>query len=117
DRYLTAAAKIARLAVGDPTIRPAFDRYTAVKGNSNEQTWLWQTERLGESFSLGSPAGGAARPHFPLAGESVFRGRLLRTYAGVSRGLDGPVTSDVRVDGARVGQFPIGGSPAEPADD
>ena len=53
DRYLTAAAKIARLAIGDPTIRPAFERYTAVKGNSNEQTWLWQTDRLGEDFPLG----------------------------------------------------------------
>jgi hypothetical protein len=28
DRYLTAGAKIARIAVGDPTIRPAFERYT-----------------------------------------------------------------------------------------
>ena len=117
DRYLTAAAKIARLAVGDPTIRPAFDRYTAVKGNSNEQTWLWQTERLGESFSLGSRGGVAARHYFPVDGEYVFRVRLLRTYAGVIRGLNAPVTIDVRVDGARVGQFTIGGSPAEPADD
>ena len=32
DRYLTAAAKIARLAVGDPTLRPTFERYTAVEG-------------------------------------------------------------------------------------
>ena len=57
DRYLTAAAKIARLAIGDPTLRPTFERYTAVKGNSNEQTWLWQTDRLGEDF----PAGLAGR--------------------------------------------------------
>jgi mono/diheme cytochrome c family protein len=117
DRYLTAAAKIARLAVGDPTIRPAFDRYTAVKGNSNEQTWLWQTERLGESFSLGSRGGIAARHYFPVDGEYIFRVRLLRTYAGVIRGLNAPITIDVRVDGARVGQFTIGGSPAEPPDD
>ena len=53
DRYLTAAAKIARVAVGDPTLRPAVERYTAVKGNSNEQTWLWQTERLGEVVLAG----------------------------------------------------------------
>jgi hypothetical protein len=46
DRYLTAAAKIARLAIGDPSLRPSIERYTAVKGNSNEQTWLWQTARL-----------------------------------------------------------------------
>src|SRR5262249_49207437 len=40
DRYLNAAARVARLAIGDPTILPGFERYTAVKGNSNEQTWL-----------------------------------------------------------------------------
>jgi mono/diheme cytochrome c family protein len=117
DRYLTAAAKIARVAVGDPTIRPAFERYTAVKGNTNEQTWLWQTERLGESFSLGSRGGVAARHYFPVDGEYVLRVRLLRTYAGVIRGLNSPASIEIRVDGARVGQFTIGGNPAEPRDD
>ena len=117
DRYLTAAAKIARVAVGDPTIRPAFERYTALKGNSNEQTWLWQTERLGESFSLGSRGGVAARHYFPVDGEYVLRVRLLRTYAGVIRGLNAPASIEIRVDGARVGQFTIGGNPAEPRDD
>jgi mono/diheme cytochrome c family protein len=117
DRYLTAAAKIARVAVGDPTIRPAFERYTAVKGNSNEQTWLWQTERLGESFSLGSRGGIAARHYFPVDGEYVFKVRLLRTYAGVIRGLHAPSTIELRVDGARVGQFTIDGGSAEPRDD
>jgi hypothetical protein len=117
DRYLTAAAKIARVAVGDPTMRPAFERYTAVKGNTNEQTWLWQTERLSESFSLGSRGGVAARHYFPVDGEYVFRVRLLRTYAGVIRGLNTPATIDVRVDGARVGRFTIGGATAEPRDD
>ena len=115
DRYLTAAAKIARVAVGDPTIRPAFERYTAVKGNSNEQTWLWQTERLGESFSLGSRGGIAARHYFPVDGEYVLRVRLLQTYAGVIRGLSAPATIEVRVDGARVGQFTVGG-PTEKQD-
>ena len=65
DRYLTAAAKIARVAVGDPSMPPAVERYTAVKGNSNEQTWLWQTDRLGEDFPLGSRGGIAARHYFP----------------------------------------------------
>ena len=65
DRYLTAAAKIARLAVGDPTLRPAFERYTAVKGNSNEQTWLWQTERLGEDVSAGLARRHRGAPLFP----------------------------------------------------
>ena len=114
ERYLTAAAKIARVAVGDPSIPPAFERYTALKGNSNEQTWLWQTERLGESFSLGSRGGVAARHYFPVDGEYVFRVRLLRTYAGVIRGLNAAATIEVRVDGGRVGQFTIGGSSTEP---
>jgi hypothetical protein len=117
ERYLTAAATIARVAVGDPTVRPAFERYTAVKGNTNEQTWLWQTERLDESFSLGSRGGIAARHYFPVDGEYVFRVRLLRTYAGSIRGLHVPTTIEVRVDGSRVGQFTIGGMPGEPRDD
>jgi hypothetical protein len=116
ERYLTAAAKIARVAVGDPTIRPTVERYTAVKGNTNEQTWLWQTERLGESFSLGSRGGVAARHYFPVDGEYVLRVRLLRTYAGVIRGLNALANIEVRVDGARVGQFTIGGGAAEPRD-
>ena len=61
DRYVSAAARIARQAVGDPTIPPAFERYGAIKDNSNEQTYLWQKERLGEEFPLGSRGGIAAR--------------------------------------------------------
>jgi mono/diheme cytochrome c family protein len=119
DRYLTAAAKIARVAVGDPTLRPAEERYTAVKGNSNEQTWLWQTERLGESFSLGSRGGIAVRHYFPVDGEYVIKLRLLQTYAGVIRGLNNPATIEIRVDGVRVGQYTIGGAsqPTENADE
>ena len=59
DRHL-AAAEIARLVVGDPTIPAGFERYTALKDNSNETTWLWQNERLGEEFPLGSRAGSGA---------------------------------------------------------
>jgi len=111
DRYLTAAAKIARLAVGDPTLRPAVARYTSVKGNSSEQTWLWQTDRLGEDFPLGSQGGIAARHYFPVDGEYVLNIRLGRTYAGVIRGLNVPHRIEIRVDGIRVGQFTIGGGP------
>jgi mono/diheme cytochrome c family protein len=110
DRYLTAAAKITRLALGDPTVRPAFERYTAVKNNSNERTWLWQTERLGEEFPLGSRGGIAARHYFPVDGDYVFRVRLDRTYTGFIRGLNVPNEIEIRVDGLRVGQFTLGGS-------
>ncbi len=109
DRYLTAAARIARLAVGDPALKPSVDRYTAVPGNANEQTWLWQTERLGEEFPLGSQGGIAVRHYFPLDGSYDFRVRLGRTYADVIRGLHVASQIEIRVDGARVAQFTIGG--------
>jgi mono/diheme cytochrome c family protein len=111
DRYLTAAAKVARLAIGDPTIRPAFERYTAVKNNVNERTWLWQTDRLGEEFPLGSRGGIAARHYFPVDGEYVFRVRLDRTWEGRIRGLNVPNEIEIRVDGVRVSQFTLGGGP------
>src|SRR5947209_7195243 len=109
DRYLNAAARIARLAIGDTTIRPEFERYTAVKGNSNEQTWLWQTDRLAEDFPLGSRGGIAARHYFPVDGEYIFKVRLQRTYTDVIRGLNESNQIEIRVDGARVAQFTLGG--------
>src|SRR6266852_5289639 len=112
DRYLTAAAKIARLAVGDPTIPPGFERYTALKDNSNEHTWLLQNERLGEEFPLGSRGGVVARHYFPVDGEYVFKIRLDRTDSGLIRGLQAPNDIEIRVDGVRMGQLTIGGRPA-----
>jgi mono/diheme cytochrome c family protein len=111
DRYLAAAAKITRLAVGDPTIPPGFERYTALKNNSNETTWLSQGERLGEPFPLGSRGGIVARHYFPVDGEYVFKIRLDRTDTGVIRGLQARNDIDIRVDGARVAQLTIGGTP------
>jgi len=110
-RYLSAAAKISRLAIGDPTIPPAFERYGALKDNSNEQTYLWQTDRLGEDFPLGS-RGGIATPHyFPVDGEYVIKLNLQRTNQGIIRGLNVVNQIEIRVDGTRVGQFKIGGEP------
>ncbi|HUK35649.1 MAG TPA: DUF1592 domain-containing protein, partial [Vicinamibacterales bacterium] len=116
DRYLIAAARIARSAIGDPTIRPAVARYTSVKGNSSEQTWLWQTERLGEDFPLGSQGGISARHYFPVDGEYVLSVRLGRTYADAIRGLNVPSRIEIRVDGTLMGAFTIGGSDAQSQD-
>jgi len=111
DRYLAAAAKIARLAVGDPMMPPGFERYTALKNNSNESTWLSQNQRIGEEFPLGSRGGIAARHYFPVDGEYIFKIRLDRTDTGVIRGLKARNDIDIRIDGARVGQLTIGGTP------
>ena len=111
DHYLAAAAKIARLVVGDPTIPAGFERYTALKDNSNESTWLWQNERLGEEFPLGSRGGIAARHYFPVDGEYVFKIRLDRTDTGLIRGLQARNDIDIRIEGGRVGQLTVGGTP------
>jgi hypothetical protein len=112
DRYVSAAARIARQAVGDPTIPPAFERYGAIKGNSNEQTYLRQWERLGEDFPLGSRGGIAARHYFPVDGEYVFKLRLQRTFASEIRGLNVANQFEIRLDGKLVGQFTLGGPAA-----
>ena len=84
DRYVSAAAAIARRAVGDPNIPPAFVRYGAIKNNPNDLTYLRQTDRLGEEFPLGSKGGVAARHYFPVDGEYVFKLRLQRAWEAKS---------------------------------
>jgi mono/diheme cytochrome c family protein len=112
DRYVSAAAKIAREAVGDATMPPGFERYGAIKGNSNEQTYLRQTERLGEEFPLGSRGGVAARHYFPVDGEYVFKLKLQRTFSSEIRGLNIPNQFEISVDGKLVAQFTLGGKEA-----
>ncbi len=109
DRYVSAAAAIARRAVGDPNMPAAFVRYGAIKNNPNDLTYLRQTERLGEDFPLGTKGGVAARHYFPVDGEYVFRLRLQRAWDNIIRGLNVPNQIEVRVDGAIVAQFTIGG--------
>ena len=112
DRYISAAAAIARQAVGDPNIPPAFVRYGAMKNNANDQTYLSQTERLGEDFPLGTKGGVAARHYFPVDGEYEFRIRLQRAWSSPIRGLNVENHFEIRVDGVRVAQFTLGGGKA-----
>jgi mono/diheme cytochrome c family protein len=112
DRYVSAAAAIARRAVGDSSIPPAFVRYGALKDNANDQTYLRQTDRLGEDFPLGSKGGVAARHYFPVDGEYVFKLRLQRAWDSEIRGLNVSTQFEIRVDGKRVWQFTLGGGKA-----
>jgi hypothetical protein len=112
DRYVSAASAIARRAVGDSTMPPAFVRYGALKGNANDQTYLRQTDRLGEDFPLGSKGGVAARHYFPVDGEYVLKIRLQRAWDSEIRGLNVPTQFEIRVDGTRVWQTTLGGGKA-----
>jgi mono/diheme cytochrome c family protein len=114
DRYISAATAIARRAVGDPAIPPTFVRYGAMKDNANDETYLRQTDRLGEDFPLGSKGGVSARHYFPVDGEYVFKIRLMRTWDTQIRGLNVPNHFEIRVDGQRVAQFTLGGEKSPP---
>jgi mono/diheme cytochrome c family protein len=109
DRYVSAAAAIARRAVGDSSIPAAFVRYGAMKDNANDATYLRQVDRLGEDFPLGSKGGVAARHYFPVDGEYVLKLRLQRAWDSVIRGLNVPTQFEIRLDGKRVWQFTLGG--------
>jgi hypothetical protein len=112
DRYVSAAAAIARRAVGDPNMPPAFVRYGAMKNNANDQTYLSQMERLGEDFPMGTKGGVAARHYFPVDGEYEFKLRLQRAWSSPIRGLNLENHFEIRVDGVRVAQFTLGGGKA-----
>ena len=94
ERYLLAAAKISRQAVGDPTLRPT----TAVYRTS---PLLAQNGRANEDLPFGSRGGLAVRHHFPLDAEYVIR-VALRGRARAGHALE------VRLDRERVQRFDLG---------
>ena len=102
ERYLSAARKISRLAIGDPTIAPVSETYTVAK-------YLKQTDRMSEALPFGTRGGVAIRHHFPLDGEYVIQIRLQRNFRAYIRGLARARQLDVRLDGEKIKQFSIGG--------
>jgi mono/diheme cytochrome c family protein len=90
DRYLLAARRIARLAVGDPSLGPVVESYRAARLQS-------QDDRLAEEMPFGTRGGLSIRHHFPLDGEYVLR---IRTQGATSRTAGELI--DVRLDGERV---------------
>ena len=102
ERYMTAARRISRLAVGDVDTKPSVQMYSAPK-------YFVQDDRVDEQLPFGS-RGGIAIPHyFPLDGEYTVKIRLQRTWRDEIRGLGRGHTLDVRLDRARVTSFRIGG--------
>ena len=103
ERYLSAARKISRLALGDPDISPVFEGYNVPK-------YFVQDDRMSEALPFGSRGGIAVRHNFPLDGEYLLKVRLARNSRDYITGLlDKPHQLDVRLDGARLELFTIGG--------
>jgi hypothetical protein len=103
ERYLSAAAKISRLAVGDPAMAPVSQEYTVGK-------YFRQDDRRSEDLPFASRGGLAVRHYFPVDGEYLLKVYLDRTYQGNVRGLAEQHRLEVRVNGARIDQFVVGGS-------
>ena len=90
--YVTAARKISRVAVGDPTLPLIVDTYRL-------PLELPQDDQFAE-LPLGTRGGALIRRHFPVDGEYLIKVEL----AGAARE---PHDFKVSVDGERVGLLPL----------
>lgn len=103
ERYLSAAATISRQAVGDPSLSPTSTEYEVPPATV-------QTERESRDLPVGSRGGIAVRHQFPLDAEYVITVRLQRGKdATTILGTSHERQLDIRLDGARLGLFTVGG--------
>jgi len=103
ERYMSAARKISRLAIGSASARVTSEEYHISENRA-------QDSRLNDDLPFGSRGGIAIRHHFPLDGEYVLKIRLQRDRTNFIRGLLGePHQLDVFLDGVRLESFPVGG--------
>ena len=102
ERYMSAAAKISRLAVGDPALRPSLTTY-------NVSRLRLQNGRVGPDLPFGSRGGAAVRHYFPLDAEYVVTARLRGRRFRETQQLD------LRLDAERLELFLLGGPRRPPA--
>jgi mono/diheme cytochrome c family protein len=102
ERYLTAAGRISRLAVGDPSMRPGSDTYRVPQD-------LSQNQHI-DGLPLGTVGGLKVTHTFPLNAEYEFRTQLYRTNLNIVRGLQYPSEFEIAIDGRQVHHVTIGGN-------
>ena len=102
DRYMIAAGRISRLAVGDPLLRPSVQTYSLSPA-------LLQHDRASEDLPFGSRGGLAIHHYFPVDGEYLFEVVLQRDYSDGIRGLGERTQMEVRLDRTRLKVFTVGG--------
>jgi cytochrome c551/c552 len=100
-RYLSAARKIARLAVGRSTAT-TIETYRLPRE-------LVQDDRLDERLPFGSRGGTVIDHYFPADGEYVVKIRLQTNNYNYIKGLADPHDLEVRIDRRRVKVFEVGG--------
>ena len=102
-RYIAAATKISRAAIGSPENRPMMQVY--------EVGYEERDARRNDDMPFGTVGGLSVRHHFPLDGEYVFAVRLKRdetieTIEGIE---EDEHQLELRIDHELIRQFEIGG--------
>jgi hypothetical protein len=110
ERYLSAAGKISRAAVGDTTLPASYRTYTVPHG-------LAQTDRMNESMPLGSRGGTSVRHLFPVDGEYEISVGLQSGRYDELLGFERERTLDLRLDNKRLERFTIPADPRAGRDD
>ena len=105
DRYITAATKVSRLAVGTLENRPMMQTYRV-------PTSARQEGRMGEDLPFATHGGLAVRHTFSLDGDYLFKIRLQRN--GVGESIRGSIAEreyhiELRIDHALVTRLSVGG--------
>jgi hypothetical protein len=109
ERYVTAAHKIAELAVG------ASPRGASIK-TYDVPLNLIQDERLSEELPFGSRGGTAIEHLFPVDGEYRITVKLQTNYVDFVRGYDAAHEMELSLDGEYLQTYAFGGdAPGMPA--
>ncbi len=86
DRYMSAASKVSRMAIGDLSMKPADELYDAkrdpLKGSRNEQ--------LNDDLPFDSRAGMTVKHYFPIDAEYIFKVRFQGVLAGSDEAVADP---------------------------
>jgi mono/diheme cytochrome c family protein len=103
ENYLAAAAVVSRLAVGDRSLG-------AVENTFKIPTALVQDDRTDDDLPFGSRGGISIPYQFPLDGEYRIKVLLRRQLYLYLIGMGEPHQIDIRLDGALIKRFTIGGA-------
>jgi len=102
ERYLSAARKIGRLALGEEPLGPAIETYSVNILNV-------QDDRMGDNLPFGSRGGIGIKHYFPVDGEYDLAITLHRNYVNYVRGMGSRHELEVRLNGELIRTFSFGG--------
>jgi hypothetical protein len=102
ENYLSAASVVSRMAIGREALGP-------IESTFKIPTALVQDDRTSDDLPFGSRGGLSIPYQFPLDGEYRISVRLKRQLYQYLIGMGEPHLIDIRVDGALVKRFTIGG--------